>query len=165
MPNCFVVMGYGEKTDPHQNKTFNRLSTRSATRDRHPGLRARLPAPARLLQRDQFRLPAQRQGGLQLQHGATTPLPIAVRRAASASACSRPATNLATGVRGESDRKKAEQEYWIRATRAEALAGLGWADEAAAAFDRAQRVKPAPEGWMIDSTREQLEKVTTLLKA
>jgi hypothetical protein len=70
---------------------------------------------------------------------------------------------LASGIKGESQRAKAEQEYWVRATVVEALYGLGRAAESAAAFTAARQMNPAPEKWMVDSTDEQLGKLIALL--
>jgi tetratricopeptide (TPR) repeat protein len=72
---------------------------------------------------------------------------------------------LAIGIKGESEDSKAEQEYWIRATRVEALLGLGRFDESAAAFEETKAMTPPPEAWMIDSTNGQLEKLRKLLGA
>lgn len=72
---------------------------------------------------------------------------------------------LASGIKGESERSRAEQEYWIRATKVEALAGLGRLDESAAAFDEAKAMTPPPEPWMIDSTKDQLKTLRDLLGA
>ena len=70
---------------------------------------------------------------------------------------------LANGVKGESEKSKAEQEYWIRATVVEALFGLGRGAEGDAAFKAAQQMKPTPEPWMIESTESQLGKLKQLL--
>jgi hypothetical protein len=70
---------------------------------------------------------------------------------------------LAEGIKGESPQSKAEQEYWVRATIVEALRGLGRVTESDAAFTAAKAMTPAPEGWMIDSTEEQLGKLKALL--
>jgi hypothetical protein len=70
---------------------------------------------------------------------------------------------LASGIKGESERSKAEQEYWIRATKVEALVGLGRFDESAAAFEEAKAMTPPPEAWMIDSTNGQLKTLRNLL--
>ena len=70
---------------------------------------------------------------------------------------------LASGVKGESERARAEQEYWVRATIVEALFGLGRVDESNAAFDAAKNITPTPEAWMVLSTNDQLEKIKTLL--
>lgn len=67
---------------------------------------------------------------------------------------------LAEGVKGESDDTRLEEEYWIRATAAEALFGLG--DPAyAVAFDTAKKLNP--ESWMIRSTDDQLRLLKKLL--
>ena len=71
---------------------------------------------------------------------------------------------LANGIKGESERSKAEQEYWVRATLVEALFGLR-RPEFAAAFDAAKQMVPPPEQWMIDSTENQLARLKVLLSA
>ena len=68
---------------------------------------------------------------------------------------------LKAGIKGESERSKAEQEYWVRATVVEALAGLGRIDESATAFEAAKHM--APEPWMIDATEQQVGKLKALL--
>jgi hypothetical protein len=70
---------------------------------------------------------------------------------------------LKNGIKGESAADKASQEYWIRATKAEALLGLKQTDAFTAAFQDAKAIKPAPESWMIESTQEQLDKLSALL--
>jgi MAP3K TRAFs-binding domain len=67
---------------------------------------------------------------------------------------------LAEGIRGESEDKKSEEEYWVRATLVEALFGLGNAAKSEVEFAIAK--KAAPEPWMIDTTQEQLAKLRTL---
>jgi Tetratricopeptide Repeats-Sensor len=67
---------------------------------------------------------------------------------------------LAQGVRGESEDKKSEEEYWIRVTLVEALFGLGSAAKSEAEFAIAK--KGAPEPWMIDTTEAQLAKLRAL---
>jgi hypothetical protein len=69
---------------------------------------------------------------------------------------------LTNGIKGESARSKAEQEYWIRATRVEALCGLQRYAESTEAFAQAQNMVPKPEGWMIDSTAKQLATLAEL---
>jgi tetratricopeptide (TPR) repeat protein len=69
------------------------------------------------------------------------------------------ATLLAQPIKGEAP---AKEEYWIRASRAEALLGLGQVDEAAAAFEEAKNVPP-PESWMVDTTDAQLKQLRRLL--
>jgi hypothetical protein len=71
---------------------------------------------------------------------------------------------LTTGIKGESERTQAEEEYWVRATRVEALFGLGRLDESNVEFDKAKKMTPPPEGWMIASTSEQLGKLKSLLE-
>ncbi len=72
---------------------------------------------------------------------------------------------IATGIKGESERSKAEQEYWVYATKVEALFGLGRLDESAAALEQAKKLQPPPHQWMIDSTNEQLAKLAKYLAA
>lgn len=67
---------------------------------------------------------------------------------------------LAEGIRGETENKKSEEEYWIRATLVEALFGLGRAAESEVEFTIAKEV--APEPWMISTTEEQLAKLRAL---
>jgi MAP3K TRAFs-binding domain len=56
-----------------------------------------------------------------------------------------------------------EYRYWVRASRAEALFGLGRRDEAEAALAEAKRMTPAPRPWMIDTTERQLAKLEAML--
>ena len=67
---------------------------------------------------------------------------------------------LDEGIRGESENKKSEEEYWVRATLVEALFGLGKAAESEAQFATAKKV--APERWMINTTEKQLAKLRAL---
>jgi len=67
---------------------------------------------------------------------------------------------LAQGIRGESEDKKSEEEYWVRATLVEALFGLGNAAKSEAEFAIAK--KGAPKPWMINTTEEQLAKLRVL---
>jgi hypothetical protein len=67
---------------------------------------------------------------------------------------------LGFGIRGESEHKKSEEEFWVRATLVEALFGLGKTAESEAQFAIAKKV--APEKWMIHTTEEQLAKLRTL---
>jgi hypothetical protein len=67
---------------------------------------------------------------------------------------------LAEGIRGETENKKSEEEYWIRATLVEALSGLGKAAQSEVEFTIAKEV--APEPWMINTTEEQLAKLRAL---
>jgi hypothetical protein len=67
---------------------------------------------------------------------------------------------LEEGIRGESENKKSEEEYWVRATLVEALFGLGKAAESEAQFATAKKV--APEPWMINTTEKQLAKLRAL---
>lgn len=56
-----------------------------------------------------------------------------------------------------------EELYWLRASRVEALLGLGDHEGSAKAFEEARSAQPAPEPWMIESTEEQLKKLEGLL--
>jgi Tetratricopeptide Repeats-Sensor len=67
---------------------------------------------------------------------------------------------LGEGIRVESETKKSDEEYWVRATLVEALFGLGKAAESAAEFAVAKRA--ALEPWMINTTEEQLAKLRAL---
>ena len=67
---------------------------------------------------------------------------------------------LAEGVKGESEHKKSEEEFWVRATLVEALFGLGKTAESEAQFAIAKKVAPAT--WMIHTTDEQLAKLRTV---
>jgi hypothetical protein len=67
---------------------------------------------------------------------------------------------LADGIKGEDENKRRKEEYWVRATLAEALFGLGDMAKSEAEFAIAK--KAAPERWMIDTTEEQLTKLRTL---
>ena len=69
---------------------------------------------------------------------------------------------LTSGIKGESPRSKAEQEYWVRATRVEALCGLQRRAESEVAFTEATNMEPKPEAWMIDSTAQQLAVIASL---
>ena len=57
-----------------------------------------------------------------------------------------------------------ELRYWVRASRAEALFGLGRRAEAATAFEEAKSIQPPPQVWMVNSTVQQLRKLAELLK-
>lgn len=67
---------------------------------------------------------------------------------------------LAEGIRGETENKKSEEEYWVRATLVEALFGLGKAAQSEVEFAIAKEA--APEPWMINTTEEQLAKLRAL---
>jgi hypothetical protein len=70
---------------------------------------------------------------------------------------------LARGFSHLEEEQRAEAEYWVRATRAEALFGLGLPE--VDALNVAEGMNPKPQGWMIDSTKEQLGKLGQLLRA
>src|SRR5215510_6894443 len=67
---------------------------------------------------------------------------------------------LADGIKGEDEDKRKKEEYWVRATLAEALFGLGNTAKSEAEFAIAKKV--GPEQWMIDTTQEQLAKLRAL---
>jgi hypothetical protein len=67
---------------------------------------------------------------------------------------------LGEGIRVESENKKGDEEYWVRATLVEALFGLGKAAESEAEFAVAKTA--ALEPWMINTTEEQLAKIRAL---
>jgi hypothetical protein len=56
-----------------------------------------------------------------------------------------------------------EDIYWLRASRAEALLGLGREEEATQAFEDAKRGTPKPKDWMIETTEKQLRDLGRLL--
>ena len=58
---------------------------------------------------------------------------------------------------------KPDDIYWLRASHAEALFGLGRRDEAEAELAKAKAAKPAPDSWMIESTENQLKTLNGLL--
>lgn len=70
---------------------------------------------------------------------------------------------LSRPIKGESEASKAEEQYWLRATRVEALLGLGRADEAEAGMKEASVMAPA--SWMVKTTETQLAKLTSALRA
>jgi hypothetical protein len=55
------------------------------------------------------------------------------------------------------------EKYWLFATMAEAWLGLGDKQKADAYLAKAQAVVPKPSDWMLESTREQLDKLSKLL--
>ncbi len=58
-----------------------------------------------------------------------------------------------------------QDEYWIRATIAEAWLGLGDAAKSKESLDAAFALQPSPSQWMRDSTVDQLQKLQKLLAA
>lgn len=69
---------------------------------------------------------------------------------------------LTEQVAGESELDRAQNKYWIEATKVEAMFGLGEKVEAFALLDKL-RSYDGIEGWMIDTTTAQLEKLAELL--
>ena len=61
----------------------------------------------------------------------------------------------------ETTKELREEGYWMRATMAEAHAGLGNAAAAKAWLDKARAFAPQP--WMASTTEEQIEKLHRLL--
>lgn len=60
-------------------------------------------------------------------------------------------------------RFKPDDNYWLRASRAEALFGLGRRDEADGELAKAKTANPPPDSWMIKSTENQLKTLEGLL--
>ncbi|WPP04226.1 TRAFs-binding domain-containing protein [Methylocella tundrae] len=56
-----------------------------------------------------------------------------------------------------------EEIYWLRASRAEALFGLGRREEANLEFQRAGEANPQPKDWMVATTEDQIQKLERLL--
>jgi hypothetical protein len=69
---------------------------------------------------------------------------------------------LEKGINDDEGKPDKEQIFWVNATIAEALAGIGEKDKAQEALVAA--VKEAPESWMEGTLREQLEKLNKLLE-
>ncbi|MCL2453111.1 MAG: hypothetical protein FWD08_05620, partial [Alphaproteobacteria bacterium] len=53
--------------------------------------------------------------------------------------------------------------FWLRASRAEALLGLGEAEAAQQAFEAAKKGPPEPQDWMIESADRQMQNLRRLL--
>jgi tetratricopeptide (TPR) repeat protein/nucleoside 2-deoxyribosyltransferase len=70
---------------------------------------------------------------------------------------------LSQAVRRENEKALRDEEYWIRATIAEALMGLGRVQDALKAFADAEEV--APESWMIKAVEDRLTQLAKLLRA
>src|SRR5262249_25603650 len=71
---------------------------------------------------------------------------------------------LDSGVKGEDEKARKAEEYWVRATLVEALVGAGRPDDVVQKeFDVAKKV--AIEPWMVKSTEAQLAKLRPLLAA
>jgi hypothetical protein len=58
---------------------------------------------------------------------------------------------------------KPDDIYWLRASRAEALLGLGRREESDAELVKAKVANPPPDGWMVESTEKQLKTLEGLL--
>ena len=58
--------------------------------------------------------------------------------------------------------KREEDEFWINATKVEALLGLGKAAESEALRAAMLGRQPPPQAWMVDAMRSQLEALTKL---
>lgn len=61
-------------------------------------------------------------------------------------------------------RRTLPDEYWLRATMAEAWLGVGERDKSREALDAAFQMKSPPADWMKASTRDQLESLGKLLE-
>jgi hypothetical protein len=61
------------------------------------------------------------------------------------------------------EKLKPSELYWLRASRAEALFGLGRRNEVDAQLTAAKGAEPQPDGWMIESTENQLKTLAALL--
>lgn len=72
---------------------------------------------------------------------------------------------LKVGIKGETAETRAEQEYSVRAIRAEALCGLQRPSESHAAFEDAKTMRPTPAPSMIEATNRRLQALHTLLDA
>jgi hypothetical protein len=71
---------------------------------------------------------------------------------------------LANGVKGEDEKARKAEEYWVRASVVEALVGSGRPDDVVQKeFDAAKKI--APEPWMVETTETQLAKLRALLAA
>jgi hypothetical protein len=66
-------------------------------------------------------------------------------------------------LHGEAAGGPLPEKYWLFATMAEAWLGLGDKQKADDYLAKALAVIPKPGDWMVDSTREQLEKLSKLL--
>ena len=58
---------------------------------------------------------------------------------------------------------KSADIYWLRASLAEALLGLGRREEANAELAKAKAANPPPDGWMVESTEKQLKTLEGLM--
>lgn len=70
---------------------------------------------------------------------------------------------LQAGVKDDEGNVNKEELFWLHATIAEALTGIGEKEKASEAFDTALNV--APEAWMEKSLTDQLTQLENLLKA
>jgi hypothetical protein len=68
-----------------------------------------------------------------------------------------------SALKGESAGGAAPEKYWLFATMAEAWLGLGDKQKADSYLAEAAAVTPEPAAWMIETTRDQLEKLTKVL--
>ncbi|GEO10225.1 TRAFs-binding domain-containing protein [Segetibacter aerophilus] len=69
---------------------------------------------------------------------------------------------LQKGIKDDNGKPDKEQIFWVNATIAEALTGIGEKEKAKEAL--ATAVKEAPESWMEGTLNEQLEKLNKLLE-
>jgi hypothetical protein len=68
-----------------------------------------------------------------------------------------------SALKSEAAGGAAPEKYWLFATMAEAWLGLGDKQKADAYLAEAAAVTPEPAAWMIETTRDQLEKLTKVL--
>jgi tetratricopeptide (TPR) repeat protein len=66
-------------------------------------------------------------------------------------------------LKGEAPSGGPSEKYWLYATMAEAWLGLGDKQKADAYLAEAVAVTPQPAAWMVDSTREQLARLSKVL--
>ncbi len=69
---------------------------------------------------------------------------------------------LAASIKLETEAKSKAEEYWVRATLAEALMGSGHQSEGDQEFDKAKAMKPEP--WMIKTSTDQQTELMALLQ-
>ena len=63
----------------------------------------------------------------------------------------------------QAGRLERDPAYWLLATLAEAWVGLGDEAKAQDYLQKAEALQPAPAGWMLESTRDQLQKLRQLI--
>ncbi len=166
---CFVVMGFGKKTDFETGRTLD-LDKTYKNIIKPAAIAAGLECKRAVvyLQRHQFRLSAQRPRVGVIEAGAESRIPSRGHRAACR--CSGGVLD-ARKVRAEvfeicqrvlqTEKLAVADKYWVLATMAEASFGIG--DDPRAEQLVQHAFAAASASWMRDSTAEQIEKVRTLL--